>query len=375
MEIRAVEGSKAAMRDFIHVPHRIYADNPYWVAPLSLERRFHFSSKNPYVHGATCRFFVAGDQGRPAGRISAQISEAAQSLPGEQIGHFGCLEATTPEVMHGLLAEAEHWLAGQGVTRIQGPYSLSINDEVGVLVDGFDSRPRMLMNYAQPWYGQALEEAGYDKAKDVLAYLKDMETPPPERLQKMAKRALARGDIRERPMDMRRVDAEIRLLMNIFNDAWTDNWGFVPMSEQEVAYMASAMRPLLHRELVRIIELDGEPVAMVVALPDLNEALKGLDGRVWPTSWAKLLWRLKLHPRPNSARLLLMGVRKRLQNQPLSTYAMALLFVRLEEAAKAMGIADMEMSWILEDNDPIIHMITFAGARPYKRYRIYEKAL
>ena len=362
--------------DFLRAPHRVHRGDPNWVPPLTLERRLHFSRRNPYFAHARARYFVAYRNGAPAGRVSAQIDSLAQRDPeGEpHLGHFGCLDATDAEALAALLDAAENWLADHGITEVQGPFSLNINDEAGLLVDGFDRPPRMLMNYAPAWYGPAIEAHGYVPAKDLLAYTFATATPLPDTARRMAEHAANTAGVRERPMDPRAFRAELRTVVDIFNDAWAANWGFVHMTAAEAGALADNLKPLLRPELIRFVERDGEPVAMIVALPDLYEAIADLNGRLLPLGWARLAYRLKAN-RLAGARVPLMGVRAAHRSGFMGSAIAALLVQRTHEAARAAGFREVELSWVLDDNHPTRRLIESIGGTAYKRYRVYRKAL
>lgn len=362
--------------DFLRAPHRIRRGDPNWVPPLTLERRLHFSGRNPYFRHARARYFVAYRDGAPVGRISAQIDRLAQPDPeaDPSLGHFGCLEAADTAAVDALLAAAEAWLADHGIGEVQGPFSLNINDEAGLLVDGFDRPPRMLMNHAPPWYGPAIADHGYAPAKDLLAYRFDAATPLPQTAVRMAEHAASAPGIRERPMNPARFRQDLHTVVDIFNDAWAQNWGFVPMTEAEAGAMADNMKPLVRPELIRFVERDGEPVAMIVALPDLYEAIADLGGRLLPFNWARLAYRLKAN-RLSGARVLLMGVRPAHRSGFLGSAIAALLVQRTHAAARAAGFREVELSWVLDDNHPTRRLVESIGGAAYKRYRVYRKVL
>jgi hypothetical protein len=373
VEVKPVQ-DRHGFSDFLRAPHRVYRADPLWVPPLTLERKLHFSHRNPYFEHARARYFVAYREGKPVGRISAQIDDLCQQGEDPHLGHFGCLEAVDAETLSALTGAAEDWLADHGIGEVEGPYSLSINDEAGLLVEGFERRPRMLMNYAPPWYAQALEAQGYAGAKDLIAYNFDGDTPLPEKARRMAEQAEGMPGLRERAMDPARFRAELRTVVDIFNDAWSDNWGFVPMTEAEAANMADNMKPLIKPDLVRFVEVEGEPVAMIVGLPDLHEAIHDLNGRLLPFGWAKLVHRLKARGVP-AARVLLMGVLKGYRGGLRGGALATLLVSRLHEAASRHGYHEVELSWVLDDNRPTRTLIESIGGVPYKRYRIFRKAL
>lgn len=373
IEIREADDS-AEFEDFLRVPWPIYRDSPCWVPPLLMERRAHLGSRNPYFLHARVRFFVAYREGRPVGRVSAQIDALTQDGDRPGTGHFGLLEAADEAVLGSLLARAEAWLAREGMVRVMGPYSLSINDEVGLLIEGFDAPPRLLMNYARPFYAESLERLGYAKAKDLLSYHGSTSAPLPTRAARLAKRAESMAGLRVRPLRLRRFREELATILDIFNDAWSDNWGFLPMTAAEVEYMAGNLRPIIRPELVQIAEINGDPVAMIVSLPDMNQAIADLNGRLLPFGWARLAWRLKVRGL-TAGRVIMMGVRRAYRGSFLGSALALLLVQRLHAEANALGIKDMELSWVLEDNWPIRRLIESTGGTLEKRYRLYQKTL
>ena len=373
VEVRSVD-SRRDLSAFLRVPWRVYDGDATWVPPLLAERRRHVGRANPFVRRAQVMLFVAWRDGAAVGRVSAQLDPMAQPSDAPAVGHFGLLEATDREAMGALLRAAEDALRRAGAARVEGPYSLSINDESGLLVDGFDRPPRLLMNYAPPWYGEALAELGYAKATDLLAYRFTVSRPLPRRALRVAEETAGLPDVAERPLDPRRLRRDMRAVIEIFNDAWAGNRGFVPMTDADLEYLTKSLKPALDARLVRLVEVGGEPAAMIVALPDLNQAIRDLDGRLLPFGWARLLWRLRRRP-PRDGRVLLMGVRRRYHGTPLSAGLAALSIARLHAAAQAAGMREIELSWVLEDNRPTIRLIDLVGAEFDKRYRLYSKDL
>lgn len=364
-------------RDFLNVVATVYRDDPNPVRLPFFEELARIGPKNPYFEHAEVALFVARDTGgRPVGRISAQIDDLAQesSSTNGKKGHFGFLEAVDETAMRDLIEAAESWLRKRGVTVLSGPYCFSINEEAGLLIEGHGDPPRVLMNYAPPWYGPALEKLGFTKAKDLLAFHRDCSREISPRAKQMAAKAATIPGLQHRPLDKRRFDAEMRTVANLFNDAWSQNWGFVPMTEAEVSHMAASLKPILPPELVRIVEIEGEPAGMIVILPDVHEALAGLGGRLFPLGWAKLLWRLKIRGL-SRARVVLMGVSSVWKNDLRSAAIAALLVEQGYEQLRRMGYRKLEISWILEDNIAMIRLIELLDGEAYKRYRIYEKYL
>lgn len=360
--------------DFLRAPHVVYEGDPNWVPPLTLERRLHFSHRNPFFAHAQAQYFTAYRNGEPAGRISAQIDDLAQPEAGPRTGHFGCLEAVDTAALTALTATAEDWLRERDCTVVQGPYSLSINDEVGLLIKGSDQPPRLLMNYAPPWYATALETAGYTKAQDLIAYNFNAATPRPAGADRLAAHVAHMPGLTERPMNPRHFRRELQTVVDVFNDAWAENWGFVPMTDAEAKNMADSMKPLIRPELVRFVEREGYAVGIIVALPDLNEAIADMKGRLLPFNWARLIWRLKKIGL-KGARVLLMGVRREYRVGFQASAIAGLLVSRLYEAARREGYENVELSWVLENNRPTRKLIETIGGTPYKRYRIYGKPL
>ena len=373
--IQPVE-DRPALKRFLSMPARLYARDRHWVQPLTFERLEHLNpAKNPYFEHAEVAYWLAlrGDQ--PAGRISAQVDRLHLERHQDGSGQFGFLEAEDdPEVFAALLGVAEAWLRRRGMRRVMGPFSLSINDESGLLIDGFETPPYLMMGHAPPYYGTRIEEQGYRKVRDLIAYAFDVAAPPPSRARRMLARLGKGTGISFRPIRMRRFEQELQTIVDIFNDAWSDNWAFVPMTPAEVRYMGKNLKPIVRAEHAWIGEVDGEPAAMTVTLPNLNEAIADLGGRLLPLGWIKLLWRLKVKG-TRSARMPLMGVRKKYQGTPKG----AALALGVIEAVRgwhaAHGAKEAELSWVVEDNQPTHDIIRMVGGRPYKTYRVYDKEL
>jgi len=365
--------SRSDVLRFIRVPWAIYADNSAWVPPLILERRQHLSLRNPYFRHATLQAWIAFRDGRPVGRISAQIDQLHLERYQDATGFFGLLEAVDDRVVFdALFSTAFDWLAKQGIKRIRGPFSLSINDESGLLVDGFEAPPYIMMGHAPRYYAQRLEELGFEKAKDLFAYVIDPATETPAVVVSLLKRIGKRIHIRH--IERSRFNEELQILQNIFEDAWSENWGYIPFTGEEFDDVGKNLKMLVDDDMVQIAEIDGQPAAMMVAFPNVNEAIRDLDGSLLPLGWFKLLWRLKVKG-VSTARVALMGVRKQYQNSRLGS---ALAFSVIESTRNAVlqrGIREVEMSWILEDNKGMRSMLDMGGARVSKRYRVYERAI
>jgi len=367
---------RADLKAFFDVTRHVYRDDPNWVQPLTLERLDHLNPrKNPFLDGIEAAYWIVHLDGRPAGRISAQVNRAHLERHHDATGHFGFLEAIDDEEAFGLLIEtAETWLGLRQMERMQGPFSLSINDETGTLVEGFTTPPSMMMPHGRPYYDARLAEQGLAKAKDLIAYRYDNTQPLPPTARRLIERTAKTGGLVVRPLDMRRYVDEIRLICDIFNDAWAGNWGFIPFGDAESQYLAKAIRPLVTAGCFAIAELDGEPAAMTVTLPNLNEAIADLDGRLLPFGWSKLLWRLKVSG-VTSARMPLMGLRRKWHGTLKGTAAALGVIDAVNRYHTSQGVREGELSWVLEDNTAIQRIIDAVGATAYKRYRVYEKAL
>jgi len=373
LRIVPLEG-KALLDQFIKLPAAILGSDPAWVSPLHLERRLHLGAKtNPYFAHARWKGWLAFRGDQPVGRISAQIDSLYLERYADATGFFGMLDAEDQaETFAALIGAAEDWLRSEGIKRVRGPLSLSINDEVGLLVDGFGTPPFFMMGHSKPYYGAQIEQSGYRKAKDMLAYLVEPDFPAPKVMKRLLAKSMQR--IRVRPLDRSKFDEELAVLRDIFNDAWADNWGFVPFTEAEFKDLGHTLRVLIASELIQIAEVDGQAAAFIVALPNINEVIKDFGGRLLPFNWAKLLWQLKVRF-PKSSRVPLMGVRRSFHHTPLGPGLAFLVIDAVRHHLVARGVEQVELSWILEDNEGMRNIIEAIGGRDYKRYRVYEKEL
>lgn len=373
VEIRQVKG-KQLLNVFIRVPWKIYKDDPNWVPQLMMERKEAFSRKHPYFKHADWRAWIAYVDGKPVGRISAQIDQLHLQHNDDKTGFFGLIEAPDDAaVFNALLETAEDWLRSEGMQQIMGPFNLSINHYAGVLVEGFETPPYIMMGHALPYFGALVERQGYRPEQDLLAYELDSGTLTiPRVMQSLIKRSAARMTIRN--LDRRNKRAELEVLRDIFNDAWRDNWSFSPFTREEFNTVGKELLMVVPKDFIQIAQIDGEDAAFIVLLPNLNEVFADLDGRLLPFGWAKLLWRLKVNF-PKSARVPLMGVRKKYQHTRFGP-ALAYMTIRgVIDAGKARGLERLEMSWILEQNHGVRNIIESIGGEITKRYRIYAKDL
>ena len=359
------------LKRFIRVPWSIYAEDPCWIPPILFERKEHMSEKNPYFRHAKWQAWVALRDGKAVGRISAQVDQLRLDRFQDDTGLFGFLEAIDdPGVFRVLLETDCDWLRGQGMKKLQGPFNFSINDECGLLVDGFDRPPSVMMGHARPYYAGRIDELGYEKAKDLLAYQLNMDFPLPRAMSRLIERSSEQVTVS--PLRRSHLKQDIATLRGLFNDAWENNWGFVPFTEEEFDELGRTLAHLVDADLIQVAAVDGKPAAMIVALPNLNEAARDLNGRLLPLGWLKLLWRLKRH-KLKTARVTLMGVRQEYQTSRLGMTLAYKVINAVRIALITKGVDEVEMSWILEDNKNMRHILESLGGVPYKRYRIYQK--
>jgi len=371
LKVISADGRRA-LREFIRLPWSLYADDSAWVPPLLLERSQFFSLKNPYFAHAKCRLWLAYRGKKPVGRITAQIDELHLARYRDATGFFGMLEAEdNSETFHALLDTAETWLRDEGIKRVRGPFNLSINQESGLLIEGFENPPMFMMSHARPYYPIRVEEQGYEQAKDLLAY---QITATNFTITKSVHAILekARTHVHVRPL--RNFDEDFKILQRIFNEAWSENWGFIPFTKAELSELRHLLRFLGRKDFVQIAEVDGVPAAIFIALPNLNELIRDFDGRLFPFGWLKLVWKLKLGYF-KTARVLLVGIRKQYKRTRLGAALVFMLTEHYVDAALRRGIHKCELSWILEDNKGMQHILESIGAVLYKRYRIYQKDL
>lgn len=367
-------GSKAELDRFIRVPMRLGARDPNYIAPLILERGESLTPKgNPFFEHADVQFWLAVKDGRDVGRVSAQVDHLNPQTR-EGVGHFGMIAAEDdPAVFAALFAAAEAWLKAKGCRVAIGPVNLSTNEEVGLLVEGHDTPPMFMMSHDAPHTPGRIEGAGYAKAKDIFAYVCSVADDLPAPIQRRIRKGLPEG-VTLRTLEMKRLDEEVRTLTAILNDAWSGNWGFTPTTEAETKALATTLKLLIDARLAWFAEIDGEPAGFMILLPNINEAIADLKGKLFPFGWAKLLWRLKVKG-PKTGRVPLMGVRRKFANSLRGQLLPFHLIDAVAQAARKQGYERYELSWILEDNMAMRRICDAGGARVYKTYRLYEKAL
>ena len=373
--VRPIEGN-ADKKAFVDVAYRLNANDPNWVPPLKTEVHGLITpGDNPWFEHAEAEFFLAERGDEVVGRISAQVDRLVLEHMGASIGQWGMFEAADGETAAALLGEAENWLRAKGMRRALGPFSLSIWDEPGLLVKGHDHPPMVMMGHHNAAYEAWVEAAGHEGIKDLYTYEREaaMTFPP------LVRRIIASGEknprIRIRQVDKSRFDDEARILLGILNDAWSENWGFIPLTDAEIAYAGKKLRPIVLEDLILVAEYDGEPVAFMLSLPDINEFIADLGGRLFPFGWAKLLWRIR-KMRPKGGRVALMGVVKRLHATRLASQLAFMMIERIQRVgASRYGVVRAEVGWVLDDNEPMKAIAKAVESRINRVYRIYEKPL
>ncbi|HWW66272.1 MAG TPA: N-acetyltransferase [Sphingomonadaceae bacterium] len=373
--------TKADRKAFVDLPWRLYAHDAHWVPPLKDEVRGLIDPrKNPWFGHAEAQFFLAKRGEKIVGRISAQVDSLVIAMPAAQgggpgTGHWGMLEAEDGEAAAALIAAAEGWLKGRGMTRAMGPFSLSVWDEPGLLVKGHDHAPTVMMGHHLPAYEAWVEGAGYAGVKDLYTYELNIDQKLPPLIQRIITSGERNSRIRIREVDKSRFDEEAALILGILNDAWSDNWGFVPLTDDEIAYAGKKLKPIVFENLIRVAEVEGEPVAFMMTLPDMNEMTRDLNGELFPFGFVKLLWRLH-KPKVRTMRVPLMGVVKRLQATRLaSQLAFMMIEYTRRVAVSQYGATRGEIGWILDDNQGMRSIAEAIDADINRIYRIYEKAL
>jgi hypothetical protein len=368
--------SKSDKKRFVDFAWSVYENDPAWVPPLKDEVHGLITpGKNPWFEHARAQLWIAERDGKVVGRISAQVDDLVQQHMGAGIGNWGMFEALDEEAARALIETAEAWLRAEGMTSSLGPISLSIWDEPGLEIEGFSQEPTVMMGHHRPEYRSWIEGVGYEKAKDLLTYEVDISQWNDPKINRLIASGERNRHIHIRLVDKSKFKEEARIILNILNDAWSTNWGYVPLTESEIAYAGKKLKPIIYNELVRIAEFDGEPVAFMLTLPDINELTKDLNGELFPFGFIKLLWRLR-NPRTRRVRVPLMGVAKKLHH---SRYASMLAFMMIEytrrDAVGKFGARIGEFGWILEDNKGMLSIAELPGAHVNHRYRIYQKAL
>ena len=368
--------TKQERRAFVDFAWQVYKDDPAWVPPLKDEVHGLIDpGKNPWFGHARAALWVARRGGKIVGRISAQVDALVQEHMQAGLGQFGMFEALDGDAAAALIATAETWLRAQGMTAAMGPISLSIWDEPGLLIEGFDQPPMAMMGHHLPAYRAWIEAAGYAKAKDLVTYDLDIDKDQPALIKKMVAATERNPRIVIRNVDKSKFARDSAIILNLLNDAWSDNWGFVPLTDAEIAYAGKKLKPIIFEDLVRIAELDGEPVGFMLTIPDVNEMIRDLNGELFPFGFVKLLWRLR-KPKVSRIRVPLMGVTKRLHGTRLGGQIAYTLIEYIRRACvENYGVKRGEFGWVLEDNQGMMSIAELPGAVINHRYRVYEKDL
>jgi hypothetical protein len=360
---------------FINFPYALYRGDKNWVPHLRMDRSDMINpKKNPFFQYAKAQLFLAFKDGEPVGRISAQVNSLHNERYQEKTGHFGFFDSIDDKtVAKELCLAAEKWLAEQGMDKIVGPLSLSINEEAGVLIEGFDTPPYPYMSHNYPYYAGLLEEVGFSKIKDLIAYNYTTNRPIPEAAEQIAAAVKNYPGLVVREIDFKNMERELHIVSDVFNSAWSKNWGFVPWTEAEIVKAAKDFKMILNPKLALIIEVNGQPAAISIAIPNYHEIIKDLDGRLFPFGFLKLLYRLKTN-KIKSARQCLLGIKKEFRNDVLAGLSV-FLYSEMHRRSNELGHWGGETSWMLEDNHKINNGILAMGGVPYKKFRLFQKTL
>jgi hypothetical protein len=363
------------LRDFLDVVDVIYRDDPRYIRPLDMDLKDRLNpKKNPFFEHADGVVFTAHRDGKCVGRVTAQIDREHLARHKDETGFFGFLDTVDDaEVAKALLARAEGWLKERGIKTVRGPFSLSINEELGCLVEGFDSPPVLMNPHHRPYQGALIEQAGYTKTKDLFGWRYEIGEPN-ARVRKAHQEIKAMPEVSVRQLSRKSMDKDVAMTLEIFNDAWCDNWGFVPSTKAEADKMAADLKLFLVPELTVLVLIDNEPAAVALALPNVNELITDLHGKLFPLGLPKLLYRLKVEG-AKSARLLILGIKKKFRTQRKYAGLSLFLYAELNDGGRRAGFDWGELGWTLEDNGPVNTGIKMMGAKKYKTYRVYEKRL
>ena len=365
--VEVVVADKKALKEFIELPFRLYRDDPHWVPPLRMAvKELLDREKHPFYANAEAEFFLARQNGQVVGRIAAILDRNFNRFHNEKAGFFGFFESVDDRaVAEGLLSRARQWVFERGAQLLRGPVNPSTNYECGMLVEGFDSDPMVMMTYNPPYYPALMDRIGLRKAKDLLAYLSSAEEVQLGKIERAARRAFTRSEVRVRPINIKEFDREVAGLWEVYRAAWSRNWGFVPMSREEFFQMGKEMKQILKRELVLIGEVGDRMVGFALALPDINQALKPARGSLLPLGLLKILYHER---RIRSVRVVALGVVEQYRSAGVAPG----FYATLVRNARKLGYSRCEMSWILEDNILMNRSLEVMGATRYKTYRIYE---
>jgi len=382
MTSRAVELIEVPLSDrklverFIRVPwyvNREHHPSEQWVPPLLMDRRDYLNpAKNPFFDHVQAAFWIARVDGRDVGRVAAVEDADYIKFHGEKTGYLGMFECPDDrEIAQALVDKAKGWLRARGMTGMIGPFELSTNYISGVLIEGFERDPGINMPYNPPYYDRLLTECGMQKAKDLLHWELDPQKPTPERVVRVADKMAARSGVKLRKMSFDDWDNEVLRTLEIYNDAWEKNWGFVPIGKKEYLHIAKDLKMVLHPDFALLAEVDGKPAAFVLTIQNVNPVMKKLDGKLFPFGIFRLLWDLKVKKTIKAGRLILLGIKAQYRGQGIDS----LLFLATHRAGAQQGWTSGEIGWTLEDNFKVNSAIKSMGGYQVAKYRVYEVAL
>ncbi|MBC8412173.1 MAG: GNAT family N-acetyltransferase [Nitrospira sp.] len=352
-------------REFLEFPYTLYRDNPHWVPQLNRDIKALFSKDNPFFEHAEVQPFIARKNGSTAGRITAIYNTTYTDYYNEPVGFFGFFDCIDDlEVARSLIDAVKNWLVSRNMTSMMGPMNFSSNEEIGVLFEGFDEPPMIMMPYNHPYYDRLYKECGFERVRDLFAYIADVPDSFPEKVYRVARISEKKG-VSVRPIRMKHFAQEMEIFREIYNSAWEKNWGFMPMTANEINHAAKELKSIVVPDLTLIAEHNGEAVGFMMFLPDFNYVLKKLDGRLLPFGIFKALWHTR---KITDARLLLLGIKPGFRRRGVDS----LLFLKGLEGLKKHGYKRMEFSWILEDNHDVKRVIETMNGDLYKKYRVYQ---
>ncbi|MCX7731926.1 MAG: N-acetyltransferase [candidate division WOR-3 bacterium] len=360
----------AELDRFVRLPFALYRNDPYWVPPLLSDvKRTLTPGQNPFWSHAERRLFLAERNGQPAGRICATVDRNYNQYHQTAIGFFGFFECENSlETARALFQAVREYLRQAGMKLIYGPANPSLNDEAGLLVQPFEGMPYIKMSYNPAYYSALIEACGFTKVKDLYAYAVPLDQPIPEKLQRVLNALKNKPGLTVRPVNLQDLKTDLKYIKEIYNDSWSRNWDFAPMTDEEIDDLARQLKPIIQPAICPLVFYQGEPAGMCIALPDYNQVLKRLNGRLFPLGWLKfLLYKNRI----TRARLWALGVKRKFHNLGFDS----LLYYESFMGAKRLGYTEGEVSWILEDNYSIIRPILMWGGRLYRTYRVYQSQL
>jgi len=369
MSIEITQVKETALNEFVNVAYILNKNNKFWVPELkkSVKQLLHLS--HPFWKNAKRKLFIAHRNGKPQGAIAAIINHAHNKYHNEKCGFFGFFETVDDkEVSSKLLTSACNYLKEEGMSFVRGPMNPSTNYTCGMLISSFDAYPQIMMPYNADYYNQHVTDFGFTKVKDLYAFIRFSTIPISERIEKIIGRVLKNIDVSVRNINLGNLPEEMQTVREIYNQAWSQNWGFVPIATEEMADTAKNIKPILNPKVTCVLEVGGKPAAFGIIVPDVNTALKKINGKITVFNFLPFLMNMR---KISQGRLLLLGVREQYRNKGLELLMIKQLILSIRKLGWSYG----EISWILEDNDKIISIIKEYGGRLYKKYRIYEKKL